>query len=543
MAMETDTQSAAWGALPGEQKVCAAARQGDADELVRLLHLGAPVDETDDDGKTALMFASEEGHVDCVRRLIERRADVNAADRHGHTPLMRAAHYGHVECLTLLLEQDASSNVEGLEGDTPLMCAIRSEKDACACVDALISHGVDVNYRSSVSGASALVVAAMCGAESCLRVLLKCNADVDATDCLGRTALMYASWIMSKPCFDVLIEHNANIHMADTMGHTALFHAAEHGDAASVLELIQRGADVNAGLTRGHRVDASTSLLKWFEARRMDEFDNGAEVSQGGDGSTYGKTLDIPFYSGLNALGAASAQGHVKCVRILVQVGQADVNEGTTGLTPLMLASMYGKHECVRELIRLGARIEAQSLHGGELTAMILACIGGSAECVVALLEAGAQQGVPADRQGVRDAFFFAVTYLREACVIALLDGVEGFSADTRCFSGLNALHVLIKCVRPREVYPYPREEESISDSMKESLKVLRILLARGTSFNGLDRLGRTPLDCLQERNHWAWGYNFYNLIARRGGQLNHRYLDQFWSNFPAEESEECVIM
>ena len=75
-----------------------------------LLDCGAKVDETDDDGITALGWAAIGNKPDIARLLIERGADVNHVDKKGMTPLLYAASidFGDSTMIDLLLKSGAN---------------------------------------------------------------------------------------------------------------------------------------------------------------------------------------------------------------------------------------------------------------------------------------------------------------------------------------------------------------------------------------------------------------------------------------------------
>ena len=52
-----------------------AAKRGPADAVRALAELGADLEATDEDGRTAMMFAAFKGHVDAVRALAELGAN------------------------------------------------------------------------------------------------------------------------------------------------------------------------------------------------------------------------------------------------------------------------------------------------------------------------------------------------------------------------------------------------------------------------------------------------------------------------------------
>jgi ankyrin repeat protein len=81
---------------------------GENADLVRtLLENGAPADQADDQGTTALMLACHKGHMYCVRALLEAGAQVAQAQQDGFTALLVACGKGHMACMHALLEAGA----------------------------------------------------------------------------------------------------------------------------------------------------------------------------------------------------------------------------------------------------------------------------------------------------------------------------------------------------------------------------------------------------------------------------------------------------
>ena len=144
--------------LPGRRlaahDLVAAARQGDAGAVARLLDLGLPVDARDDSGGTALLHAAGHGHLDTVDLLLARGAAVDARARSGNTPLVAAILGGHPDAVARLLAQGA-------------------------VVDRVLAHG-----------ATALLVGAACGALEACQQLLAAGADVGHGDAAGNRARM-----------------------------------------------------------------------------------------------------------------------------------------------------------------------------------------------------------------------------------------------------------------------------------------------------------------------------------------------------------------
>lgn len=90
-------------------RLLTAAGQGDADEVLRLLDEGVPIDAVDN-GRfpfTALMHAAFRGRVEVVRLLLDRGADVTREDLDSFTAITLAAREGHWEIVKLLTDHGA----------------------------------------------------------------------------------------------------------------------------------------------------------------------------------------------------------------------------------------------------------------------------------------------------------------------------------------------------------------------------------------------------------------------------------------------------
>lgn len=77
---------------------------------------GKVVDEKNEHGATALMWAAAHGRKDMVGYLLDKGADPNAADNYGNTALIRAAEGGHVDVMTYLItEKNVQAGPAALE--------------------------------------------------------------------------------------------------------------------------------------------------------------------------------------------------------------------------------------------------------------------------------------------------------------------------------------------------------------------------------------------------------------------------------------------
>ena len=129
---------------------------------------------------------------------------------------------------------------------------------------------------------------------------------------------------------------------------------------------------------------------------------NGANVDRRSDGET--------------ALTVASRNGHVECVRLLLDKADVDRASNTYGWTALMLASRHGHVECVRALLDK-ADVDRTDKYGN--TALMIASQNGHVECVRLLLDKAEVNRADKYRM---TALMFASHHGHVDCVCALLE-------------------------------------------------------------------------------------------------------------------------
>jgi hypothetical protein len=101
-----------------------AALEGETETVERLFETRTDVNETDDEGRTALMFAVTNIHRDTAKRLLEHGADVNAVANDGSTALILAASAGDAKIVRDLLSEGADPSARFTQtGKTALMVA------------------------------------------------------------------------------------------------------------------------------------------------------------------------------------------------------------------------------------------------------------------------------------------------------------------------------------------------------------------------------------------------------------------------------------
>jgi hypothetical protein len=135
-----------------------AARDGDVEEVQRLLNSGMPVGtRCEYRNWTALHAAADSGQGAIAALLMKRGASISAVDRDGFTPLhLTGCHAsgkpqakdneaGRNRTAALLLERGADANAQSNFGLTPLMCAANS--DDAGLVELLMHYGADPSLK------------------------------------------------------------------------------------------------------------------------------------------------------------------------------------------------------------------------------------------------------------------------------------------------------------------------------------------------------------------------------------------------------------
>ncbi|KAJ9464012.1 hypothetical protein DIPPA_12900 [Diplonema papillatum] len=121
-----------------------AAKEGDLAQVKSLatLHM---IDDPDESGFTALLWAAWHGHKNVVAALLNKGADKNWADEDGQTALFHACWYGYSNVVQLLLSAGCDPDVADNEKETPLGAAAR--QGHYDCVRLLIQANADPRVR------------------------------------------------------------------------------------------------------------------------------------------------------------------------------------------------------------------------------------------------------------------------------------------------------------------------------------------------------------------------------------------------------------
>ncbi|EGT36334.1 hypothetical protein CAEBREN_21403 [Caenorhabditis brenneri] len=228
----------------GESLLIVAVRVGNTPVAKQLAQIDPEsIDETDNEGWSALLNAAHGGFVDIVRLLIDHGAAVDQPDLMGWSPLMWAVYKNHLDVVDLLLNAKGHVNlIDEEDGLTPLIVA--SGRGFAQIVERLIEADCQVNACDKF-GSTALIWAARKGHLPVVQLLLNSGAEVDAVGMYSSTALMLATRGNFLQVVDLLLTREPNVNVADQNGLTALGMAARDGYADICESLINSGAFVN----------------------------------------------------------------------------------------------------------------------------------------------------------------------------------------------------------------------------------------------------------------------------------------------------------
>eukprot|EP00295_Goniomonas_pacifica_P007288 CAMPEP_0175834266 /NCGR_PEP_ID=MMETSP0107_2-20121207/15968_1 /TAXON_ID=195067 ORGANISM="Goniomonas pacifica, Strain CCMP1869" /NCGR_SAMPLE_ID=MMETSP0107_2 /ASSEMBLY_ACC=CAM_ASM_000203 /LENGTH=331 /DNA_ID=CAMNT_0017147483 /DNA_START=620 /DNA_END=1615 /DNA_ORIENTATION=+ len=223
-----------------------AAKEGNVDEIRRLLAAGANVNATDEDGKTPLHWSSTHGHVEVSQILLGAGANVHATDDTGATPLLESVVYVHLEVSQMLVRAGANVNAGDNEGWTPLHWA--ADRGCLGMTQMLLGEGASV-HSSNDDGCTPLHCSAASGDVEVGQLLVGAGANVNAPDKREKTPL---HWSADGGHFEVsqmLVGAGANVHAKDETGKIPIDLAKQpqlrgHGPSrGAVVALLQQESD------------------------------------------------------------------------------------------------------------------------------------------------------------------------------------------------------------------------------------------------------------------------------------------------------------
>ncbi|XP_018576383.1 protein TANC2 isoform X3 [Anoplophora glabripennis] len=301
--------------------LCMYANEGIVPMVSLLLEFGADVELTNSQGCTALSLASAKGHCDVVRQLIAAGASPGHADTAGFCPLVHAARNGCLNVVGYLLACDwiikTPEDVELTEAAQQALVAAAGQGHTEIVEYLLDMAEVNADVRDTITGETALTVAAANGCHAVCSALINRGANISTTNKKELAPLLLAvkegHWAVAER----LIQSYAAIEQCDNTGRSPLMIASSEGHLGLIELLLDRGADINK------------------EDRE-----------------------------GLTPLCWACLRGKLQVAQSLIERGASINHTDKTGRTPLDLAAFQGNQALVQFLLDRGAVIEHVDVNG-----------------------------------------------------------------------------------------------------------------------------------------------------------------------------------
>ena len=170
------------------------AQSGDAAAISRLIAEGAPLDQPDAAGQTALLLAVAGNHIESARRLIEAGASINAQAANRDTPWLLAGARGRAEIIAMMLPRRPDLGIRNRFGGNALIPAC--ERAHVEAVKLLLTSGIDVDHVNNLGWTCLLEIVILGDGgprhQEVTRLVLAAGANPNLADRDGITPLAHA---------------------------------------------------------------------------------------------------------------------------------------------------------------------------------------------------------------------------------------------------------------------------------------------------------------------------------------------------------------
>ncbi len=196
-------------------------------------------------GYRGLHAAAAQGDAAAIEKLVKAGAPIDARDGHGRTPLHVAVFRRQPHAAHTLMRLGADPNaLEAQKYDIVTIASVADDVDMLKV--ALAGGGKATNMTSPYDG-TALIAAAHLGHDEVVRLLIAAGAPLDHVNNLGWTALIESIVLGNggrrhTATLAALVKAGATVNLADRNGDTPLTLARKRGFAEMVTILEAAGA-------------------------------------------------------------------------------------------------------------------------------------------------------------------------------------------------------------------------------------------------------------------------------------------------------------
>ncbi|CAH8590377.1 unnamed protein product [Dicrocoelium dendriticum] len=426
--------------------------------------MGAKMEETDENGMTALHYAVTRNNLSATKQLIIAGANLECVDNEKMTPLFLAIRLNHVDMVKYLLKCKANAlfsddnrcnvfhhacrhgdvnilqdiynhiienhgegivhymlNAMNTKQEPPLHWAIL--RKAVDITKLCIDLGATTTFRNS-KGETALHLAARSGVVRLASLLIEFGIDVNAMDSDGRTPIYTAIENNQNAMVSMLIRNEANLDHEDFQQITPLLLSAKLGRELSCSLLLSNDARVKVEdklwktplmlAVEGQFHLVVELLLKTEDGLQLLEWEDMSE--------------ERPLH-------AAVRTGNIRITSLLLEHGANIMAKNAHEQTPLHVAAIHGRFSIVRKLLDQTPIVAYERDEDGNL-ALHLAAKHGYPQVMKTLLEQTMQVN---ERNGHGwTPLAFAAAHNHPECVKILLQ--EGAEVNSKEKSNMTPL-------------------------------------------------------------------------------------------------------
>lgn len=386
-------------------------------------------------------------------------------------------------------ESDFTTSIDltSVEGASAPLIVKAAQSGSLFDIESLIENGHDIEARHPYSRRNALAVAAHCGKEDIVNLLIRSNARLNVQDVSGSTPLHLAASRGHCAVLKLLLSEKVDIEVKNSHGKTALLVAASNGQLDATQLLIENHARVNA------RADNQMTALH-AAAKRGDEEMVELLISCGAD-------MEAKDSSMMAAIHYACEGGHLNVIETLLN-NKANIDAaGNDRRTPLICAAATGQLLATQLLLKRKASF--RSVDEGGMTALHWAAFNGHVEIVELLIQKKGSLSMV--NIAGRTALHLAAMNSQFAVVEFLLR--RNPSLEVRCRSGLSALHYACMADSPeisKLLLTSGADLEAQTEGSQQrpihivaasgSMRLLNLLCEKGASLDSRDAQGDRAL-------------------------------------------------